>query len=73
MIVNDPQIRHAFDRIGFVSLGQSPNILELQRALFSQLTATELSATEYTTAESQFEQMQIACSGRRYLLVLDGI
>ena len=72
MIVNDRQVRQAFDRIGFISMGQIPNIVALQNALFDQFTGTQL-AVEHETAESRLEQMQIACRGKRYLLVLDDI
>ena len=72
MIVNDRQVRQAFDRIGFISMGQIPNIVALQNSLFQQFTGTEL-AVEHKTAEIRLEQMQIACRGKRYLLVLDDI
>ena len=52
MIVNDRQVRQAFDRIGFISMGQTPNIVALQNSLFQQFTGTEL-AVEHKTAERQ--------------------
>ena len=72
MIVNSPEIRRAFDRIGFVSVGQSPCVVELQRTVHKQLTGATMPGKEGATAESQLAEMQAACIGLRVLLVLDG-
>ena len=71
VIVNDPMVRGAFDRIGWVSIGQAPNIMEMQRTLFEQLTGEPMPVKDGATTQTQLEDLQAACKGKRFLVVLD--
>ena len=75
-LVQDPMVRRAFDRIGWVSVGQTtptPVLMEMQRMLFQQLTGEALPPKDGATAASQLEQLQAACKGKRWLVVLDDV
>ena len=41
LLVRHDMVRRSFDRIGWVSVGQAPDVLELQRVLYAQLTGTD--------------------------------
>ena len=71
--VNDPAVREAFDRIGWVSIGQTPAILDMQRALFRQLTGDNMPVKSDATVESQLADLKAACVGKRWLIVLDDV
>ena len=71
--VNDPAVREAFDRIGWVSIGQTPAILDMQRALFRQLTGSSMPVKSDATVESQLADLKEACVGKRWLIVLDDV
>ena len=73
MLVNDPLVRQAFDRIGWVSVGQTPNIMEVQRSLFAQLTGAPMPSKDSASVETQLEDLQTACKGKRLLVVLDDV
>jgi hypothetical protein len=47
--------------------------LELQRALFQQLTGSVLAVKGGTTAETQLADLQLACVGKRLFVVLDDV
>ena len=72
-VARNPQVRAAFDRVAWVSVGQTPMIMELQRVLFAQLTGTTMEATATATAALQLDQLREACAGQRWLLVLDDV
>ena len=71
--VNDPAVREAFDAIGWVSIGQTPAILDMQRALFRQLTGSSMPVKSDATVESQLADLKEACVGKRWLIVLDDV
>ena len=73
MLVNHPMVRCSFDRIAWVSVGQTPDVMELQRTLFAQLTGKPMEATADGTLALQLEALKAACVGKRWLLVLDDV
>jgi hypothetical protein len=73
VVVNDPAIRGAFERIGWISVGQAPAIMEMQRSLFFQLTQERLLAKAGDTAETLLHDLQEACKGKHWLVVLDDV
>ena len=73
MAVNDPTIRAAFDCIGWLSVGQTPAILEMQRTLFHQLTRDTMPQKDGATVASQLEELQEACAGKNFLICLDDV
>ena len=66
-------VRSRFTRIGFVSAGQQPAVLELQRQLYSQLSGEALPANAGATVASQRELLQAAAQAEQWLVVLDDI
>jgi hypothetical protein len=73
LTVNDPAVRAAFDRIGWVSVGQTPAVMEMQRMLFRQLTEDGMVVKGDATTESQLKELQAACESKRWLVVLDDV
>jgi hypothetical protein len=77
VIVHDAAIRGAFDAIGWVSVGQQPSILEMQRVLYHQLVGEPMSvkdgATVATQLLTQLIDLQAACIGKNWLVVLDDV
>eukprot|EP00937_MAST-01D_sp_MAST-1D-sp2_P007255 g7255.t1 len=72
-IVHDATVRRSFERIAWVSVGEAPAIMEMQRALFAQLMGKPMMAKDDATADSQLEELQAACKGKRWLVVLDDV
>jgi hypothetical protein len=72
-VVRDMTVRSAFERIGWVSVGQTPAVMELQRVLHQQLTAEPLPVKDGANAASQLQDLQVACIGQRWLIVLDDV
>jgi tetratricopeptide (TPR) repeat protein len=70
-VVRDSKIREAFDRIGWVSVGQTPDVMELQRALYQQLAGKMMAVKAGATAEAQLKELQAACVGKRFFIVID--
>ena len=71
--VHDPSVREAFDCIGWISVGQTPAILDIQRALFYQLTGDSMPVKSDATVASQLDMLRAACIGKRLLVVLDDV
>ena len=71
-ICGDSAIRKAYDKILWVSMGQSADILALQRQLYTQLTGEAMTKSPDTTVEKQLKQLRTAAVGERLLVVLDG-
>ena len=69
-IARDLTIRAAFERIAWISVGQTPQLMELQRVLFIQLTGNALPVKHGATADSQSQDLQAACVGKHFLLIL---
>jgi hypothetical protein len=72
-LVHDPMIRRSFKRIAWVSVGQTPSILELQRTLFEQLTGEPMPTKDSPTPESQLAELKTKCEGKHWLVVLDDV
>jgi hypothetical protein len=72
-IVRLEEVREHFERITFVSAGQEPATLELQRTMHLQLVGQPLDEKNAGTSESQREALQTAAAGKRWLVVLDDI
>ena len=67
------EVRSRFTRIGFVSAGQQPAVLELQRQLYSQLVGEAMPPKAGATTSSQRELLQAAAQTKQWLVVLDDI
>jgi hypothetical protein len=64
-------VRQAFpDGIFWLTVGQTPNLLELQNKLLRQLTGLK---EALTTEEEAKDELRDAFEGRRALLVLDEV
>ena len=72
-VARDLVVRTAFTRIAWVSVGQTPAIMELQRSLFNQLTGNTMPIEDGATAGTQLGTLQAACVGQRWLIVLDDV
>ena len=72
-IVRLEEVRKHFDRITFVSAGQEPATLELQRTMHLQLVGQPLDEKNAGTSESQREALQKVAAGKRWLVVLDDL
>ena len=73
MLVNDPMVRCAFERIGWVSVGQTPHVKDLQRDLFEQLTGQPMVITDGASVQTQLDELRSVCKGKRWLIVLDDV
>ena len=51
----DADVRQRFERIGYISAGQEPALVSLQRTLFLQLTGSPMPARSDATAVAQRE------------------
>ena len=51
-VVRSTEVRAAFAKIGFVSAGQNPAILDVQRTLYSQLVGSNMEVTSSATPAS---------------------
>ena len=72
-IVRLEEVRGHFDRIAFVSAGQEPATLELQRVMHLQLVGQPMEEKSTGTSESQRGALQNAAAGKRWLVVLDDV
>jgi hypothetical protein len=73
LMAKDLQIRRAFGRVGWVSVGQTPDIPELQRTLYGQLTGGTMEVKGDATIESQLRDLQAACRERKLFVVIDDV
>jgi hypothetical protein len=73
LTVQDKAVRRLFDRIGWVSVGQTPAVMTLQQALYRQLTGETMEITTDATIDSQCDALQKACKGKHLLVVLDDV
>ena len=73
-LCRDRQIREAFDRVCWLSVGKADDaLLPLQRSLFQQLTGGAVLPAELTEEARVLEALRQAASGQRVLLVLDDL
>jgi hypothetical protein len=73
VVVRDLAVRSTFDRIGWVSVGQTPAVMELQRVLYHQLTTQTMPEKDGANAATQLQDLRAACIGQRWLVVLDDV
>jgi len=73
LTVHDMGVRRLFDRIGWISVGQTPAVMTLQQALYRQLTDETMEITTDATIDSQCDALQKACKGKHLLVVLDDV
>jgi hypothetical protein len=70
-LAHDPKVRQAFlDSIYWLTIGQKPNVLDLQNQLLRQLTGSK---ETLTTEQEAKDALREALEGRRTLLVLDDV
>ena len=53
VVVRDSAVRHAFARIAWVSVGQTPAVMELQRTLYNHLTGATMPVEDGATTGTQ--------------------
>ena len=70
-VARDPSVRARFERVLWVTLGQTPNLTHLQGVLCKQLKDEEL--TGGVSPEAARAQLARAAQGRRVLLLLDDL
>eukprot|EP00937_MAST-01D_sp_MAST-1D-sp2_P003250 g3250.t1 len=73
MLVRSDMVQRAFERIAWVSVGQTPVIMELQQMMYAQLTGEPMEAKPGTTADLQLQTLKEACVGNHWLVVLDDV
>ena len=69
-LCNDLEVRHFYERICFVAVGQCPDLRALQAILYRQLAGKPLDAG-LTDSNVIFDALQAAAAGCRCLLVID--
>ena len=67
-VVRDTRVLSAFDKVGWISIGQKPIMLDLQRQLLQQLGGTVPSSGD---EHDLLEVLEQAASGVRLLVVID--
>jgi WD40 repeat protein len=68
-LAHDPEVRQAFpDGIFWLTIGQKPNLLNLQNQLFRQLTGSK---ETLTTEQEAKDALREALEGRQALVVVD--
>ena len=74
-VVRDIRVRAAFEVIGWVNLSQQPDLLELQRRLYQQLSLEKegMPTKSKESVEMQAAALKEAATGKVVLIVLDDI
>ena len=70
-IARQPTVRELFDRIIWISLGQTPTMINLQSLTLQQLTGGVFTGDE--PAEQRTQTLKQAMAGKKLLLVLDDV
>ena len=70
-LVNDKEVRAAFERVLWVSVGQEPNVRELQASLLAQINERTLSVE--LANDKVLGEIKKASKGLKILLVLDDV
>ena len=71
-LVKDPEIRASFEKIVWVSVGQEPDIRELQESIYGQLSDSTIPDSA-KTAELVMKALRTAARDQNVLLVLDDV
>jgi hypothetical protein len=67
-------VRRHYSRMGFVSVGQEPALMELQKQVYSQLTNDDkMEAVNKPTVAKLREVLQQAVCGKTWLVIMDDI
>ena len=69
--MRDDEVRAAFDKICWVSVGQAPDMASLQQTLHIQLVNQPLSETARSDERLALGELIAAANGQAVLLVLD--
>lgn len=72
-LVRDDEVRAAFQKICWVSVGQEPEVLALQQTLHRQLTKRPLPEVAQADELVALEELKGAANGLSILLVLDDV
>eukprot|EP01052_Picozoa_sp_SAG31_P021338 SAG31_NODE_1645_length_7652_cov_2.069906_3_plen_93_part_00 len=72
-LVRHNRVRQTFEKIAWVTLGQTPNIDTLQRVLYEQLVAPCGGWDENAAPDVKTQRMGEAFRGQKVLLVLDDL
>ena len=72
-LVRDPEVRSAFDKICWVSIGQESDTLTLQQTLYRQLVRRVLPESARTDTLLALEELKEAVKDVAVLLVLDDV
>ena len=70
-IINENEVRSAFDKLLWVSIGQEPDVCELLASLLHQITGQELRPD--LGAKEALAEVKSAAKGVKALLVLDDV
>jgi hypothetical protein len=73
LTVQDEAVRRHFVRIAWVSVGQTPSLMEMQKSIYEQLVGSAMEVKEDATIQTQLVELQTACQDQRWLLVLDDV
>ncbi|KAK3257174.1 hypothetical protein CYMTET_33732 [Cymbomonas tetramitiformis] len=71
-LLHDTDVRAAYDVLVWVSVGQDPNLLQLQQSIHIQLTGAQL-PQHASTPQMVMGALDDAAQGREVLLVLDDL
>ena len=71
-VVNDREVRAAFDKMLWVSVGQEPEVRELLASLLGQIQKGQTLKPELSDKEALGEVKE-SCKGLKVLLVLDDV
>ena len=72
-LVRNEDVRAAYSRICFVSVGQEPAMVELQRTMYVQCTGVAMEIKSSATIASQREVLGKVAVDKRWLCVLDDV
>ena len=67
-LVRDPSVLEAFEGVAWLSIGQKPEVAQLQHALLRQFGGA---APADADEARLYEELTASCAGRKLLLVLD--
>ena len=70
-VVRASKIRRAYDRVLWLTLGQTPDLPKLQSVLYRQMTDAELPSG--ASLDEALGIMRRAAQGRKFLLILDDV
>ncbi len=69
-LLRDKEIRHVFQRLAFVAIGQTPDLLQIQLSVYLQLTGQPLDMSS-TDGDAVLNALQNVAKGMNILLCID--